>query len=159
MRKINQNNYSGFDPNGLSVAQEKITEAIKRYPVRLVYLFGSYGRYLKGGRVTKYSDLDIAVLLDEGVNNQDILQLKLDLLDLLISIFKRDDVDLTLINQADYLLKHEILVSGYLLYVRQPEDRIEFEVATRKIYFDMKFMRDFHRQYFIEKVKRGEVDG
>ncbi|MDA8233396.1 MAG: nucleotidyltransferase domain-containing protein [Clostridia bacterium] len=159
MKKIKTYSNAGLSVSDLALVKEKVSTAMAEYPVRLVYLFGSYGRSLKGGRVTKFSDFDLAVLLADEIDADTVVDTKLDLIDLFIRVFSRDDIDLTLINRADYILRREILTSGCLLFARSPKERIDFEITTRRDYFDMKFMRDFYRKNFIEKVKRSGGDG
>ncbi|MGF7396713.1 nucleotidyltransferase domain-containing protein [Thermoanaerobacterium thermosaccharolyticum] len=92
-----------------------------------MYVFGSYAK----GNNTKNSDLDIAVLFGNDYDYMD----KLNLIGDLISIFKRDDIDLVVLNSANPVLRHQIIKFGKLIFEESEDVKVEQKtVATVSTY-------------------------
>ena len=83
----------------------------KQECIRVAYPFGSHAE----GRVGPLSDIDIAVLLDERLDNQERLDLKLRLINGISSILKTDKLDIVVMNNAPLLLNYNILQKGRVL--------------------------------------------
>lgn len=62
------------------------------YRIKLIYIFGSYAK----GEKREDSDLDIAMYFDIEVDGF----VKLDILDELVGIFNREDIDLEVMNNS-----------------------------------------------------------
>ncbi|GBF32278.1 nucleotidyltransferase [Desulfocucumis palustris] len=101
--------------------------------VLAVYLFGSAAKNL----MQKNSDIDIAVLLDEKIKN------KIQRFDLILTAGMEleketgrsfDVVDIT---KVPLVLQHQILKTGQLLLENDRPARINFEVGSRRKYFDL----------------------
>lgn len=101
--------------------------------VLAVYLFGSAAKKL----IRKNSDIDIAVLLDKKLND------KIKRLDFILTtgmeLEKKtgrpfDVVDIT---AAPPVLQHQILKTAQLLVENDRSARINFEVYSRRNYFDL----------------------
>src|SRR5262245_5965289 len=108
-----------------------IGRAIVRYleskpEVQAAYMFGS----VIAGRARRDSDVDVAVLVSEKVMRGDPFRYRLGLMTDLMSILKRDDVDLILLNQAPPLLAHRVLKKGKLIFERSASARVAFQVRT-----------------------------
>lgn len=137
----------------------KLTERLKALPVELVYLFGSQGRFLQGsGSTTSFSDVDLGVLLT-NTNNGDYFKIISELIDVFTALLGREDIDLTILNEAPALIRAKVVGEGYLLYQKDPRARIEFEVRTRREYLDMERMRKFHMKQFLLRLKGGSAGG
>jgi hypothetical protein len=99
------------------------------------YIFGSYGR----GHPSLLSDVDIAVYMDERV--EDRFDKRLDLIEVINSILKTNEVDLVVLNEAPLRIAFQVLKTKRLLFSKNDAKRIEFEVRTIKIYLDTEILR------------------
>jgi predicted nucleotidyltransferase len=101
------------------------------------YLFGSIATGFDGAD----SDVDIAVLLDDNVPSEKVIELRFQLMDLFEDYFGRA-VDVVILNNASLKLIHQVLKYGMLLYTREPEKARDFAIQKRKEYFDFKYYID-----------------
>jgi predicted nucleotidyltransferase len=122
-----------------------LEEFLKNYHIKLIYIFGSYA---KGSNNSK-SDLDIAILLNNNYNPLD----KLSLIGDLTSIFKRDDIDLVLLNSANSVLKHQVIKYGKLVFMENEDIKVDFEVKVLKEYMDMEPFRKTQMKYINEWIE------
>lgn len=128
---------------------EALVAYLNRQPdVVAVYLFGSVARERVGPR----SDVDVAVLLRDGLSSEETFEQRLQLLGDLGSFSDRE-VDVVVLNTAPLLLQQQVLKYGRVIYERDSLDRIRFEVRARKTYFDVKPMFDYHSQELIRRIK------
>ncbi|MBT9159917.1 MAG: type VII toxin-antitoxin system MntA family adenylyltransferase antitoxin [Dehalococcoidia bacterium] len=124
-----------------------IGEVCERYGLSLFYLFGSYA----SGQTSKLSDLDVAVLREQGLE----LDRLLDLTGELQEIFEEEAVDLVDLRKAPLTLIHRVLKEGKCLYARDLRTKIENEVRWESLYLDTEPLR---RESF-EALKRRLADG
>ena len=128
-----------------------------RTEILLAYLFGSASR----GRVHPLSDIDIAVLLDEDVfrelDRKAPWGYKASLIGELTAVLRRNDVDLVLLHQAPPLLVHEVVHSGRLLFKRDEDTRVDFEVGVHREYLDTRPLRAIQRFYLYEAIKEDRL--
>lgn len=117
--------------------------------VLAVYLFGSAAKNL----MRKKSDIDIAVLLDEKIKN------KIQRFDFTmtagIQLEKEtgrpfDVVDIT---DAPPALQHQILKTGRLLVENNRPARINFEVNSRRQYFDLLPLYEARNRNILQKFR------
>lgn len=113
-----------------------------------VYLFGSVARERVGPR----SDVDVAVLLRDGLSSEEMFEQRLQLLGDLGSFSDRE-VDVVVLNTAPLLLQQQVLKYGRVIYERDSLARIRFEVRARKLYFDLRPLRDFYRPVLFREIK------
>lgn len=115
-----------------------------RYPVLFAYLYGSYAT----GYTHPYSDLDIGIYLEP-----DTIETALNTeLDISLDIDKAMDyiieTEVRAINNLPLTFTGRILTEGILIYCRDEEARVEFEVQRRKQYFDfLPAIHNHHRVY------------
>jgi len=119
-----------------------------RKDVVAAYLFGSVARGTAGPR----SDVDIGVVLTSG-QPQDLgaIGAITNMHDELEGLLRRE-VDLVVLNGASPDLLHRVLRDGILLFERDHERRIEFEVQARNHYFDMLPTLDLYRRTVLGKL-------
>lgn len=121
-----------------------ITDRLSGVPgLAAVYLFGSAAR----GNLTPKSDIDVAVLFEEGSPRIDMLSLMADL-----SHGAGRDVDVVVLNEAEPRLYHEIVRTGEILFEKNRRYRILREVRNRKLYEDyrrlhLNYMRRMSAEY------------
>jgi predicted nucleotidyltransferase len=97
-------------------------------PVILAYLFGSHAE----GRIHQGSDIDVAVLLEEGLSWQERGRWQIKLIGRLIDVFQADEVDLLILNDAPPFLRHRVIRPRRRLHVRDEKVRVDFEVRTMR---------------------------
>lgn len=133
-----------------NIFQRNLLGLLQDYSIQLVYVFGSYAK----GNNNKNSDLDIAMLMEEVDFND-----KLSLIGDLTDIFKRNDIDLVILNSANSVLKHQIIKYGKLIYMKSEDIKVKFEVKVLKEYMDMEPFRRTQMKYinqWIENIAGGE---
>ena len=119
--------------------------------IEALYLFGST---VAGGR-TPLSDLDVAVLLPEGVPRERYLELRLRMIAELSDLLDTDRVDLVILNQAPPLLAHRVVTRGRLIWARDDITRARFEARAIQEYLDLKPLYELERRYMAERIKEG----
>lgn len=132
-----------------NIFQRNLLGLLQDYSIQLVYVFGSYAK----GNNNKNSDLDIAMLMEEVEFND-----KLSLIGDLTDIFKRNDIDLVILNSANSVLKHQIIKYGKLIYMKSEDIKVDFEVKVLKEYMDMEPFRRTQMKYinqWIENIAGG----
>ncbi len=141
--------------------KEKVRETLsaffkKRDEVLLAYLFGSVAE----DKQNKLSDLDIAVLVERdklGKLDEQPFGYQVSAMTDLISLLKTNDVDLVILNYATPLLSHEVIKYGKVIFCRDEEMRIQFEVRTLQQYIDTKPLRDIQHEYLVRRIKSGTL--
>ncbi len=118
--------------------------------VLVVYLFGSQAT----GRARPDSDIDLAVLLTEA-DSYTHLERRLYLGNQLEQILQQH-VDVIVLNRAPPLLVYEVLKNRTVLFERDEQIRIEFEVRQGKIYADLKPTYDFFTEVLLQRIKEGK---
>ena len=113
---------------------EPIVSYLTNQPVvSSVYLFGSHAK----GTARPDSDVDIAVLFTQGLSKKARFDLRLNLAGDLEDILLRT-VDLIDLEEATYLLCHQIFLHGLLIIKNDQKQLTEFVVRSRREYFDFK---------------------
>jgi len=116
----------------LSKFQRVLPQMLDQQPVGLAYLYGS----TTTGQTTPFSDVDIALVVDEGLSPYERLKLTLRLQLDLADRCDISNVDVRIINDAPLVFQGRVVCDGILVYSREEQERIEFEVGTRLQYFD-----------------------
>jgi len=125
--------------------KDNAKELLQDYDIKLIYIFGSYAKANNNAD----SDLDIAILLNNSYNPMD----KLSLIGDLTSIFKRDDIDLVILNSANSVLKHQVIKYGKLIFMKSEDIKVDFEVRVLKEYMDMEPFRKTQMKYINEWIE------
>ncbi|MGQ9547240.1 MAG: type VII toxin-antitoxin system MntA family adenylyltransferase antitoxin [Roseiflexus sp.] len=121
--------------------------------VVLAYLFGSHAR----GQGGPLSDVDIAVLLRDGVPEGEAFEKRLLLMAEIGYQLGRDVVDLLILNYSPLALAYRVLRDGILLYCRDEAKRIAFAAQTVSMYLDFKPILERHERAILERACRGEL--
>src|SRR5438552_3934793 len=105
----------------LARVSHAIAECVSsRKEILAAYVFGS----VASGRTRKDSDVDVAVLLRDGISPSRSFQFRLKLMADLGAKLHRSDVDVVILNEAPPLLAHRVLSKGKLTFDRSASDRI-----------------------------------
>jgi hypothetical protein len=118
----------------VTFSKKQLTEILEKRRVLLAYLFGSQAT----GQTGPLSDIDIAVYFDETLGNDERFDLRLVVLGELTDLFKTDEIDLVVLNDAPPLLAHRIIKDGTLLFCGNDKLRVEHEVKVIMKYLDWK---------------------
>jgi len=94
--------------------------------IAAVYLFGSVAR----GTESAASDVDLGLLLDDGVSKVQVHRLLGDLAARLESVTAPSPVDLVVLDDQGSVFCHEVLLDGYRVYEGNRDRRIDFESDT-----------------------------
>lgn len=82
---------------------------VGRYDVECTIVFGSYAKSTQ----TKESDIDIAIKIKGGISKEELHKLNIQLEEVL-----KKDVDLIDLDNANSVLKYEIIYSGTPIYIK-----------------------------------------
>lgn len=116
--------------------------------VRLVYLFGSTARETK----KTPADIDIAILLEQGVSAERALDIRTDFMFTLMKIVSKN-VDVVILNRANVVLRHQVVKHGKLLYEREKDLSCAYQVATLRDYEDYLPMQRFYMKVLDERLE------
>lgn len=120
----------------------------QRQPVELVFLHGALAK----DRMKALSDVDVAVLFKDGkYSYENISKIILKLED----IFKREDIDLGVLNHASPLFGMQVLKNGILLYARSPRALKNFRLQAIQRYLSTAHLRTTFNRRAAEAVLRG----
>jgi predicted nucleotidyltransferase len=121
--------------------------------VVLAYLFGSHAR----GQAWAQSDVDVAVLLEGHPDNDRCFDARLEVIGGLMEILNTNEVDVLILNQAPPALAYAVLRDGILLFCRDHQARIEYQLHTVNEYLDFRPILKRHERAILEKARRGEL--
>lgn len=121
--------------------------------VMLAYLFGSQAR----GQGGPLSDVDVAVLLADTLDEDAVFDMRLEIIGGLMDIFHTNDVDVVVLNQAPLALRFRVLRDGVLLYCRDRQAMIGFIVRTSSEYVDFKPVLERHERAILARARKGEL--
>ncbi|MGD9974442.1 MAG: nucleotidyltransferase domain-containing protein, partial [Desulfatirhabdiaceae bacterium] len=134
---------------------DSVPDFIKRVrqdtDIRCAILFGSAAT----GTLKPLSDIDLAVLLSNTLNKEERIQKQLDLLDICNTVFKTDEIDLVVLNDASPRFVHNILKTGKLLFTIDKNEFIDFRERITREYLDFKFFRNSFEHAFMEGIGYG----
>jgi len=118
--------------------------------VAAAYVFGSVAQ----GRATARSDVDIALLLAEPSDPVRLAERRLQLMEQL-ALYADHPVDVVVLNRNSVLLQHQALSAGRLVYERDREARVRFEVIAGKQHADAIPARDFFLKALFAELDQG----
>jgi len=125
----------------------KLEKICREFNLQLVVLFGSQAN----GRARAHSDVDVAVLLP---SRKISVQRELKLVCAFMQLFRRNDVDVVILNHANGLMQFRVASEGKLLYERKPGQFQLFQMTAVKRYHDFRRLqkyREMHLERFIRK--------
>ena len=123
-----------------------------RPEVVAVYLFGSHAR----GEADHLSDVDVALLLREGL--PDVAHLELRLIVETCGALGRDDVDVIFLNDAPLRMQATVLTTGRLIVSNDEACRADYEVLTMSKYWDFEKYLDEYDRHFLRQIKEEFAD-
>ena len=131
---------------------EKLPEAIQTVKMRpeviALYSFGS----AVNNELKPLSDLDFAILLSGQLNRQQRFKKHLELIGIFNTVFRTDEIDLTILNDAAFRFSFVVLKTGRLLYCRNKAELIDFRDQVIKNHLDFKYFRDSFDHTFLKGI-------
>lgn len=121
--------------------------------VALAYLYGSYAR----GTSNLHSDIDVAVLLEGSPDEHQCFDARLEIIGDLMNILDSNQIDVAVLNQAPPALRYGVIRDGELLFCRDEDKRIQFQMRSLNEYLDFKPILDRHKKAIFEKARKGEL--
>ena len=112
------------------------------------YAFGSAAH----DELLPLSDLDFAVLLSNNYDKSAYLDKQLEVIDLLNDVFRTDEIDLVIMNNAPLTFCYNIIKTGKMLYCRERTELVDFQERLTKLYLDFKYFRDGFDERFLKGV-------
>ncbi len=136
-------------PGDVTEKVPEIVQALSGDPaVAGLYSFGS----LAEGRLAPLSDLDFALLLSSRLSKTERGEKHLELIGLFNSVFRTDEIDLVVLNDAPLKFCHRVLKTGKLLHIGNKRELIDFSEMVVKLYLDFRFFRDGFDRVFLSGV-------
>ena len=131
----------------IELLREHLPAILKQRPVMLAYVYGSIAE----GCPLPSSDVDIALvwLPDNEQSPYERLNAELDIAAEIEARTGIHNADVRSINDAPLKVQGQVLTEGQLLYSRDEDLRVEYEVYTRGRYFDYQPVLELmHKSYF-----------
>jgi predicted nucleotidyltransferase len=120
-----------------------------------LYIFGSRASGTHG----PLSDIDIAVLLMQGLEKDLYTKKELDYLNETNEILHTDEVSFVVLNTAPLTIQYGIIIDAKVLYSKDEETRLFFEEIVVDKYMDFKPVLDAYDREFIRQIKEGTAFG
>ncbi len=120
-------------------------------PVVFAYLFGSHA----AGRPHRFSDVDVAVLLDESVKQHDYLDRSLELAGNLADSSGVADVEVVVLNDAPLPLVGRVIQQRRVFYSRDEPGRVRFESLKLRQFFDFELVMGPLDRRFLQDIASG----
>ncbi len=115
-----------------------------RPEVQIAYLFGSQAT----GKTNRLSDVDVAVFVDPSRIPLSLpYGYKAEIGTDLIGLLKTNRVDVVLLNEAPFFLRHQVVKSGKCLFARDPNLQIRFEAEIMSRYPDLQRLFQKYRAW------------
>lgn len=123
----------------------------------LAYLFGSAAE----GTASPSSDVDVALVFEPNydISAYDRLKMEFDIAAEVEARCKIREADVRSIDSAPLAVKGAVLTEGILLYSRNEEFRVDYEVYIRKMYFDFLPVAKMMRDAFWGQMKEEGLSG
>lgn len=122
--------------------KDRVAHALQPYSLKFAYIFGSS----LTGSLHEESDIDIAAYIDAALpaaEHSRHLQALISPLAQALAV-PAEALDLALLNRAPLLLQHVVITEGRVLYERDHNARVEFELSIMRRRDDE---RDYRRLY------------
>jgi len=134
----------------LQTLKQRLPALLQNHPVMLAYAYGS----VASGCLTPLSDVDIALVLhpDCGLTPYQRLELELEIAAKIDAWNEIPDTDVRTIDTAPLRIQGMVLTRGVLLYTRDEDFRVSYEVQTRMRYFDFRPTVERMRQAYLERT-------
>ena len=130
--------------------QAQLHSLFQRSPVDAAYTQGTAsGRRLAGA----YSDLDVALLLLDGVKANEFFDYQVYFVSELSKTLDTKGLDVVILNQASLLQRAQVIRSWSILYQRDEKRRVQWETRAVMDYLDFQKYDDLQTKALAERTK------
>ena len=130
--------------------QAQLTSLFQTNPVDAAYALGmTAGKRVVG----KYSDLDIALLLLDGIRANEFFDYQVYFVSELSKTLEINDVDVLILNQASLLQRAKVVRNYGLLYQRDQKRRVVFEAKAVMEYLEFQKYDDLQTKALQERTR------
>ena len=120
-----------------------------------VYLFGSRA----SGTAGPLSDIDIAVLLKEGLGKEMYSEKEVNYLSRANDILHTDEVSFVLLNKAPLTIKYGVITDAKILFSRDEDARFSFEERVMDEYMDFRPVLEEYDREVLRQIREGVAFG
>lgn len=113
--------------------------------ILVVYMFGSFARNQERAK----SDIDLAFFVDPEKYRRDAFEstAPVHMLAAKMGMELNRVVDVTILNSASLEMAYEIISGGECLFEIDPEERLQYELKVKGMYFDFRpFINELRRE-------------
>jgi len=134
----------------LKSLKQHLPVILQDHPVMLAYAYGS----ATTGHLTPSSDVDIGLVLAPncGLTPYQRMELELEIAAQINIHEGIPDADVRIIDTAPLRIRGMVLTQGVLLYTRDEDFRVSYEVQTRMRYFDFQPTVEMMQQAYLERT-------
>ncbi len=133
--------------------QRKMEKLFEKRKVIFAYLFGSQA----DGTAVESSDVDIAVMFDDGIDEDERFKNRLKLMTELSQIFKGKEVEVVSLNDIrDILFKFAIVQPGRIIFKKDYDALLDFDLKTTNEYYDFKPFLKMYNEAYAERELKGD---
>ena len=135
----------------LSISKEKRDKITKELSLNLkdrkeIVFSYFHGSFLKD---TPFSDVDVAVFIDEKIKKEDYLSVEIDIEQGLNNIIKKYPVEVRVLNSAPLSFRYGVIKEGDLIFTKDEELADDFVERTLDLYFDFApFREEYLKEVF-----------
>jgi uncharacterized protein YutE (UPF0331/DUF86 family) len=132
--------------------QAQLTKVFQTNPVDAAYALGiTTGKRVAG----KHSDLDVALLLLDGIRANEFFDYQVYFVSELSKTLEMNEIDVLILNQASLLQRAQVVRSWGLLYQRDQKRRVVFEARAVMDFLEFQKYDDLQSKALAERT-RGE---
>ena len=132
--------------------QAQLATLFQTNPVDAAYALGmTTGKRVVG----KYSDLDVALLLLDGIRANEFFDYQVYFVSELSKALEMNDIDVLILNQASLLQRAQVVRNWGLLYQRDQKRRVVFEARAVMDFLEFQKFDDLQSKALAERT-RGE---
>ncbi|CUH97865.1 hypothetical protein P22_4013 [Propionispora sp. 2/2-37] len=116
--------------------------------ISAAWLFGSVAK----GTIRKDSDIDIAILFQHNLSAAERFDLRLEIMDGAEALtgIRTDVIDM---ESAPLFLQYQVRKTGKLLVEKDRQRRVEFDVRSRREYFDFQPVLERRAAALLKKIR------
>lgn len=134
-----------------AAATRRLAGALARPEVLAAFLIGSRAR----GDAGRFSDIDVAVIHTEGLDADQRLALRLGLLADATDALGTEEVDVVLLNEAPPAMRHDALREAVVLFDRDSDARLRFQLEAFHEYVDTEPLRELSSRRLRGRIREG----
>lgn len=137
----------------IKIDNKEITKLFRKYNAQLAYLFGSR----IDGSGDSFSDLDIGVVFGKVLQFDKKIKIYSYLTEKIEQILEFKPVDVIFMDEVPLELQFEIITHGKLIFCKNDNFRVNYEIGIQRKYMDFKYFLDKSYQDIILSFKEEPI--